>query len=163
MLDYELEFAAVIGQKGTNIAREAAWDYIAGYMVFNDVSARDIQSREMGGMLGPTKGKDMDTGNVFGPYLVTPDEFDPRHDHVMTARINQEEWSRGFTSMMNHDFADIIHYISQCETLYPGDVIGSGTVPTGCGIELKKFIQPGDVVELEVAGLGILKNRFVKP
>lgn len=161
-LDYELEFAAVIGKKGTNIFAEDAWDHIAGYMIFNDVSARDIQSREMGGMLGPAKGKDMDTGNVFGPYLVTPDEFDPRKENAMIARINGEEWSRGTTNMMDHDFGAIISYISQCETLYPGDVIGSGTVPTGCGIELKKYIKPGDVVELEVEGLGVLRNRVVR-
>ncbi|MDY6843203.1 MAG: fumarylacetoacetate hydrolase family protein [Thermodesulfobacteriota bacterium] len=161
-LDYELEFAAVIGRTGVNISPERAWDFIAGYMIFNDVSARDIQNKEMQGMLGPTKGKDMDGGNVFGPFLVTPDEFDPRKGHTMVARINGEEWSRGVTSDMNHDFAAIISYISQSETLHPGDVIGSGTVPTGCGIELNRFVQPGDVIELEVDGLGVLRNRFVK-
>lgn len=162
-LDYELEFAAVIGKEGTNISTEAAWDYIAGYMVFNDVSARDIQMKEMGALLGPSKGKDMDTGNVFGPYLVTADEFDPREDHAMVARVNGEEWSRGSTSMMDHDFAAIISYISRDETLYPGDIIGSGTVPTGCGMELKRFPKPGDMIELEVEGLGTLRNRFVNP
>ena len=162
-LDYELEFAAVIGKEGINISTEAAWDYIAGYMVFNDVSARDIQMKEMGALLGPSKGKDMDTGNVFDPYLVTADEFDPREDHAMVARVNGEEWSRGSTNMMDHDFAAIISYISRDETLYPGDVIGCGTVPTGCGMELKRFPKPGDVIELEVEGLGTLRNRFVNP
>ena len=161
-LDYELEFAAVMGKQGVNISAEAAWDYIAGYMIFNDVSARDIQMKEMGALLGPSKGKDMDTGNVFGPYLVTADEFDPRDDHAMVARVNGEEWSRGSTNMMDHDFASIISYISRDETLYPGDVIGSGTVPTGCGMELKRFPKPGDVIELEIEGLGTLRNRFAK-
>ncbi len=80
----------------------------------------------------------------------------------MVARVNGEEWSRGSTNMMDHDFSAIINYISQNETIYPGDVICSGTVPSGCGAELGRFPQPGDVVELEIEGLGILKNRFIK-
>lgn len=162
VLDYELEFAAVIGREGVDIPKEEAWDYIAGYMVFNDVSARDIQMKEMSCMLGPAKGKDMDGGNILGPYLVTADEWDPRDGHVMTARVNGEEWSRGLTSAMYHDFATIVSYISQGETLHVGDVIGSGTVGTGCGLELRRFPKPGDVIELEVEGLGVLRNRFVK-
>jgi 2-keto-4-pentenoate hydratase/2-oxohepta-3-ene-1,7-dioic acid hydratase in catechol pathway len=162
VLDYELEFAAVIGQQGVNIPRKEVWDYIAGYTIFNDVSARDIQMKEMSCLLGPAKGKDMDGGNVMGPFLVTPDEFDPRRDNVMVARVNGEEWSRGVTSAMYHDFATIISYISQDETLHVGDVIGSGTVGTGCGLELKRFPRPGDLIELEVEGLGVLANRFVK-
>jgi len=163
LLDYELEFAAVIGRQGVNIPKEEAWDYIAGYTIFNDVSARDVQMKEMSCLLGPAKGKDMDGGNVMGPFLVTPDEFDPRRDNVMVARVNGEEWSRGLTSAMYHDFATIINYISQGETLHVGDVIGSGTVGTGCGLELKRFPRPGDLIELEVEGLGVLANRFVKP
>jgi len=163
LLDYELEFAAVIGQEGVNIPKEEAWGYVAGYTIFNDVSARDIQMKEMTCMLGPAKGKDMDGGNVMGPFLVTPDEFDPRRENAMVARVNGEEWSRGVTSAMYHDFAAIISYISQGETLHIGDVIGSGTVGTGCGLELRKFPKPGDLIELEVEGLGVLANRFVKP
>jgi 2-keto-4-pentenoate hydratase/2-oxohepta-3-ene-1,7-dioic acid hydratase in catechol pathway len=163
LLDYELEFAAVIGREGVDIPREEAWGYVAGYTIFNDVSARDIQMREMSCMLGPAKGKDMDGGNVLGPFLVTPDEFDPRKENAMVARVNGEEWSRGVTSAMYHDFAAIISYISQGETLHVGDVIGSGTVGTGCGLELKKFPKPGDLIELEIDGLGVLANRFVKP
>lgn len=162
LLDYELEFAAVIGREGRDIGREEAWDYIAGYTIFNDVSARDIQLKEMSLMLGPAKGKDMDGGNVMGPYLVTADEWDPRADHAMIARVNGEEWSRGSTSAMYHDFAAIVSYISQGETLYVGDVIGSGTVGTGCGLELKRFPQPGDTIELEVEGLGVLGCRYVR-
>ena len=162
LMDYELEFAAVIGKEGKDITVDEAWEYIAGYTIFNDVSARDIQIKEMGSMLGPMKGKDMDGGNILGPYLVTSDEFDPKKDNVMTASVNDEEWSRGLTSSMYHDFADVISYISKAETLYPGDVIGSGTVGTGCGIEAGKFPKPGDVIELTVEGIGTLKNRFVK-
>ncbi len=162
MLDYELEFAAVIGKGGRDLTKEDAWGYIAGYMVFNDVSARDIQMREMGLQLGPAKGKDMDGGNILGPYLVTADEWDPRDGHTMLARVNGEEWSRGTTSAMYHDFGAIVSYISMGETLHVGDVIGSGTVGTGCGLELRKFPKPGDVIELEIEGIGTLRNRFVK-
>jgi 2-keto-4-pentenoate hydratase/2-oxohepta-3-ene-1,7-dioic acid hydratase in catechol pathway len=163
MLDYELEFAAVIGRQGRDIPKGDAWGYIAGYTVFNDVSARDIQMKEMALQLGPAKGKDMDGGNILGPYLVTADEWDPRDGHTMLARVNGEEWSRGTTSAMYHDFAAIVSYISMGETLHVGDVIGSGTVGTGCGLELRKFPKPGDVIELEIEGIGVLRNRFVKP
>jgi 2-keto-4-pentenoate hydratase/2-oxohepta-3-ene-1,7-dioic acid hydratase in catechol pathway len=160
MLDYELEFAAVIGREGVDIPKEEAWDYIAGFTIFNDVSARDIQMKEMQLMLGPAKGKDMDGGNILGPVLVTPDEWDPRDGHAMIARVNGEEWSRGSTAAMHHDFAAIVSYISMGETLHPGDVIGSGTVGTGCGLELRKFPQPGDTIELEIEGIGVLRTRF---
>lgn len=162
MLDYELEFAAVIGKEGRDVSKEEAWNYIAGYTIFNDVSARDIQMKEMSLQLGPAKGKDMDGGNILGPYLVTADEWDPRDGHAMIARVNGEEWSRGTTSAMHHDFGSIVSYISMGETLHVGDVIGSGTVGTGCGLELRKFPKPGDVIELEIEGIGVLRNRFVK-
>jgi len=163
MLDYEREFAAVIGREGRDIARDDAWGFIAGYTIFNDVSARDIQMKEMSLQLGPAKGKDMDGGNILGPYVVTADEWDPRDGHTMLARVNGEEWSRGTTSAMYHDFGAIVSYISMGETLHIGDVIGSGTVGTGCGLELRKFPKPGDVIELEIEGIGVLRNRFVKP
>jgi 2-keto-4-pentenoate hydratase/2-oxohepta-3-ene-1,7-dioic acid hydratase in catechol pathway len=104
----------------------------------------------------------MDGGNILGPYLVTADEWDPRDGHTMLARVNGEEWSRGTTSAMYHDFSAIVSYISMGETLHIGDVIGSGTVGTGCGLELRKFPKPGDVIELEIDGIGVLRNRFVK-
>jgi 2-keto-4-pentenoate hydratase/2-oxohepta-3-ene-1,7-dioic acid hydratase in catechol pathway len=162
MLDYELEFAAVVGREGRDLSKEEAWRCIAGYTVFNDVSARDIQMKEMSLQLGPAKGKDMDGGNILGPYLVTADEWDPRDGHAMIARVNGEEWSRGTTAAMHHDFGAIASYVSMGETLHVGDVIGSGTVGTGCGLELRRFPQPGDVIELEVEGIGVLRNRFVR-
>ena len=161
-LDFELEFGIFIGRKGCNISRESAHEYIAGYTIFNDFSARDVQLREMGGRLGPAKGKDFDTGNSLGPYLVTADEIDDPSKLTMIARINGEEWSRGNSGDMHFSFADIIAHISQEETLYPGECIGSGTVGGGCGLELDRWIQPNDVVELEVEGLGILRNRVIK-
>jgi 2-keto-4-pentenoate hydratase/2-oxohepta-3-ene-1,7-dioic acid hydratase in catechol pathway len=161
MLDYELEFAAITGRGGKNIARDKAREHIFGYLIFNDVSARDQQRREMGGTLGPTKGKDFDTGNVLGPWLVTADEVPDPYNLTMTARVNGEEWSRGNSGEMHHRFEDILVHASKDETLHAGEFFGSGTVGGGCGLELGKFLKHGDVVELEVTGLGVLKNRVV--
>jgi 2-keto-4-pentenoate hydratase/2-oxohepta-3-ene-1,7-dioic acid hydratase in catechol pathway len=162
VMDYELELACVIGRKGIDIPREEASQYIFGYTIFNDASARDAQMREMAGQLGPAKGKDFDTGNVFGPWIVTADEIGDPYNVTMVARVNGEEWSRGNSSTMHHRFEDMIAFISQSETLYPGEIIGSGTVGRGCGLELGRFLQSGDVVELEIEGIGVLRNRFVK-
>jgi 2-keto-4-pentenoate hydratase/2-oxohepta-3-ene-1,7-dioic acid hydratase in catechol pathway len=161
VFDYELEWAVVIGREGADIPAERAREHIAGYTVFNDFSARDAQLREMGGRLGPAKGKDFDTGNALGPWLVTPDELADPYDLTMVARVNGALWSRGTTASMTWTFEDLIAHISQSETLYPGDVIGSGTVGGGCGLEHGAYLRPGDVVELEVEGLGVLRNRVV--
>ncbi len=161
VLDYELEFAAIVGTRGTDIPRERAREYIFGYTIFNDVSARDYQMREMTGSLGPAKGKDFDTGNILGPCIVTADEIDP-YNLTMTARVNGEEWSRGSSSTMHYRFEDCIAHVSQSETIYPGEVMCSGTVGGGSGLELGKTLSPGDTVELEVEGIGILRNRIVK-
>jgi 2-keto-4-pentenoate hydratase/2-oxohepta-3-ene-1,7-dioic acid hydratase in catechol pathway len=161
LLDYELELAAVIGTGGVDIPTERARDHIIGFTVFNDVSARDYQTREMQGMLGPAKGKDFDTGNVLGPCITTADEIDP-YDLTMIARVNGEEWSRGHSSTMHHRFEACIAHVSQSETLHPGEILGSGTVGNGCGLEMKRFLSPGDVVELEIEGIGVLRNQIVK-
>ena len=164
--DYELEWGIFIGKQGVNIPMERARDYIGGYSVFNDFSARDIQMKEQGGRLGPTKGKDFDTGNAIGPYMVTPDEIPDPYSLTMTARINKEEWSRGTTADMHWTFEEIIAYVSQSETLYPGEFIGSGTCSgaqgRGCGLEMGRFLKVGDLVELEVEGIGVLRNKVVK-
>jgi 2-keto-4-pentenoate hydratase/2-oxohepta-3-ene-1,7-dioic acid hydratase in catechol pathway len=156
--DYELEIAAVIGRRGRNITPEDAMDHIAGFTIFNDFSARDIQMEEMAAELGPAKGKDF--ANALGPYLVTPEEFDVE-SATMTAEVNGEVWSEGDLGTMYHDFGDIVAHASDCETLYPGDVLGSGTVGKGCGLELDRYLSPGDVVSLTVEGLGTLENRIV--
>jgi 2-keto-4-pentenoate hydratase/2-oxohepta-3-ene-1,7-dioic acid hydratase in catechol pathway len=161
LLDYELEFGIFIGRGGKNIAREAARGHIFGFSIFNDVSARDAQMREMAGQLGPAKGKDFDTGNVMGPWLVTADEIADPYNLAMTARVNGEEWSRGNSGSMHHKFEDMIAHVSADETLHAGEFFGSGTVGGGCGLELGRFLKPGDVVELEVERLGILRNRVV--
>lgn len=161
-VDYELEFGIYIGKQGRDITVRNAADYIAGYTVFNDVSARLTQFREIKQRLGPAKGKDFDTGNVMGPYLVTPEEVRDPYNLEMTARINGEEWSRGNSRDMSYTFEEIINYVSRSETLFPGEFFGSGTVPTGCGLELDRWIKPRDIIELEVEKLGILRNRIVK-
>lgn len=160
-LDFELEFGIFIGKQGVNISEEDAPAHIAGYTIFNDISARDVIPGEVQMFLGPGKGKDMDRGNIIGPCLVTPDELDAGNLD-MIARINGEEWSRSNSSDMYHSFASIIAYISRFETLYPGDFIGSGTVANGCGDEMERWIKPGDVVELEVEGIGILRNTITR-
>jgi 2-keto-4-pentenoate hydratase/2-oxohepta-3-ene-1,7-dioic acid hydratase in catechol pathway len=159
--DYELEWGVFIGTGGADIAESGAHRHIAGYTVFDDFSARDIQVAEMRGRLGPAKGKDFDTGNAIGPWLVTPDELPDPYSLTMTARVNGAEWSRGSTGDMHWSFEEIIAYVSRSETLYPGDFIGSGTVGGGCGLELGAFLARGDVVELEVGGIGVLRNRVV--
>jgi 2-keto-4-pentenoate hydratase/2-oxohepta-3-ene-1,7-dioic acid hydratase in catechol pathway len=159
--DYELEWAIAIGREGRDIPRERALEHVGGFTIFDDFTARDIQIREMRGRLGPAKGKDFDTGNAFGPYLVTPDEIPDPYALTMVARINGEEWSRGTTADMHHRWEDVIVHLSRDETLYPGEVIGSGTVGGGCGLELDRYLNAGDVVELEVERIGVLRNRVV--
>jgi 2-keto-4-pentenoate hydratase/2-oxohepta-3-ene-1,7-dioic acid hydratase in catechol pathway len=161
LLDYELEFAAVIGKKGKDIPRERALEHVFGYTIFNDVSARDTQMKEMAANLGPGKGKDFDGGNVLGPCIVTADEIDP-YALTMVARVNGEEWSRGHSGAMHHRFEDCIAHVSRSATLHPGELLCSGTVGTGCGLEQGRFLSPGDVVELEVEGIGVLRNRIAK-
>ncbi|HET6836221.1 MAG TPA: fumarylacetoacetate hydrolase family protein [Acidimicrobiales bacterium] len=162
LLDYELELACVIGKPGVDIAPEEAAGHVFGFTIFNDVSARDAQATEMEGQLGPAKGKDFDTGNVLGPWLVTADEVGDPYDLTMVARVNGEEWSRGHSGTMHHRFEDIIAFVSRSETLHPGEILGSGTVGRGCGLELGRFLNPGDVIELEVERIGVLRNRIVK-
>jgi fumarylacetoacetate (FAA) hydrolase len=148
-LDYELEVAAVIGADGQ----------IGGFTVMNDWSARDLQRAEMRVGLGPAKGKDFATS--LGPIVVTPDEFDGSSG-AMLARVNGEERSRGNLSDMHHSWDEIVAHAGHNTHLRPGDILGSGTVGTGCILEHGdgRWLQPGDVVELEVEGIGVLRNRI---
>ena len=150
----------VLGRTGVKISREQAGEYIFGYTIFNDLSARDTQLLEMEGQLGPTQGKDFDGGNVFGPCIVTADEFSP-DDARMTVRVNGEVRSEGRSGDMMYSFEDLIAYISRDETLYAGEILGSGTVGGGCGLEAGKLLESGDVVELEIEGIGSLRNRII--
>jgi 2-keto-4-pentenoate hydratase/2-oxohepta-3-ene-1,7-dioic acid hydratase in catechol pathway len=158
--DYELEFAAVIGRKGRNVKKEEARRYIAGFTIMNDFSARDIQSKEMRVRLGPAKGKDWST--ALGPHLVTPDEVPDPYNLRMAARINGELWSTGSSSALRWRFEDMIEFLTKDDTIHPGDVIGSGTVGGGCGLELDRWVKPGDTIELAVEKLGVLRNKVVK-
>jgi 2-keto-4-pentenoate hydratase/2-oxohepta-3-ene-1,7-dioic acid hydratase in catechol pathway len=157
--DYELEMAAVIGKQGRNIPADRAAEYIAGFTVMNDFSARDIQRQEMKVRLGPAKGKDWCT--ALGPYLVTPDEIGDPYDLRMTARVNGDLWSEGNSGTIYWKFEQMIEFLSRDDTIYPGDVIGSGTVGTGCGLELDQWVKRGDVMELEIEKIGVLRNRVV--
>jgi 2-keto-4-pentenoate hydratase/2-oxohepta-3-ene-1,7-dioic acid hydratase in catechol pathway len=157
--DYELELAAIIGKQGTNVKAADARDYIAGFTVMNDFSARDIQRKEMKVRLGPAKGKDWCT--ALGPCLVTLDEIGDPYSLQMTARINGELWSKGNSSAMYWKFEQMIEFLTWDDTIYPGDVIGSGTVGGGCGLELDRWVKRGDVMELEIEKIGVLRNRVV--
>lgn len=161
-LDFELEFGCYIGQPGKDISKEAARSHIFGYTIFNDFSARDEQTKEMAGQLGPGKGKDFDNANAMGPCLVTADEMRDPYKLDMAARVNGEEWGRGNSRDMRWKFEDCIAHVSRSETLHPGEFFGSGTVGNGCGLEQMRFLEPGDTVELEVEGIGVLRNRVVK-
>jgi len=159
MMDFELEFGAVISRVGKDIAASDARPYIFGYTIFNDFSARDEQVLEMPGQLGPGKGKDFDGSNAMGPCLVTADEIGNPYALDMIVRVNGEEWGRGNSADMRWTFEDCIAHVSRGETVYPGEFFGSGTVGNGCGLEHMRFLKDGDVVELEVGKIGVLRNR----
>jgi len=162
MMDFELEMACVIGKRGRDIPKERGMEHIFGFTIFNDFSARDTQMVERPLGMGPMKGKDFDTGNVFGPWIVTTDEIGDPHKLDMEVRVNGERWGGGNSSGMQHSFPAILAFISKSETLHPGEIIASGTVPTGCGLELMKFLKANDVVELEIEKIGVLRNRIVR-
>lgn len=167
MFDYELEIAVIIGKQGKNIKSAEADEYIFGYTILNDWSARDLQMQEMQVGLGPAKGKDAATS--IGPCIITKDELEPfktgsKYDLKMTAKVNGKLISEGNFKDIYYSFGEMIERASAGVTLYPGDIIGSGTVGTGCllevGPEVHPWLQPGDVVELEITGLGVLRNTL---
>lgn len=183
-LDFELEAAIILGKKGRNIKAAEADSYIAGYCIMNDMSARRLQMEEMLLNLGPAKGKDFST--VIGPWMVTPDELDAyripaKEGHVganfnlkMTCKVNGIQVSEGNVGDMDWTFAEIVERCAYGVDIYPGDVIGSGTVGTGCFLELNgtgllndtgykvQWLQPDDVVEMEIEGMGKLVNTIKK-
>ncbi|CAN5295075.1 fumarylacetoacetate hydrolase family protein [soil metagenome] len=183
-LDFELEASIVIGRPGRNIKADEADEYIAGFMIMNDMSARTLQMEEMLLNLGPAKGKDFST--VIGPMLVTPDELEPfkiapKDGHTgnaynlkMICTVNGVQVSEGNLGDMDWTFAEIIERCSYGVQLFPGDVIGSGTAGTGCFLELngtgklndadykEQWLLEGDVVEMEIDGLGKLTNNIVR-
>jgi len=183
-LDFELEVAVVIGKKGRNITAAEADSYIAGFMIMNDMSARTLQMEEMLLNLGPAKGKDFST--IIGPWLVTPDELEayktlPKEGHIgnayqldMSCTVNGLKVSSGNMADMDWTFAEIVERCAYGVDILPGDVIGSGTVGTGCFLELNgtgllndpgyatQWLQEGDIVEMEITGLGLLTNIITR-
>lgn len=181
-LDFELEVAIVVGKKGRNITAAEADAYIAGYMIMNDMSARTLQMEEMLLNLGPAKGKDFST--VIGPYFVTPDELESyvvpaKSGHTgrnlnlnMKCRVNGIQVSEGSVADMDWTFAEILERCAYGVDILPGDVIGSGTVGTGCFLELNgtgllndknfkpQWLKEGDIIEMEITGLGTLTNTI---
>jgi 2-keto-4-pentenoate hydratase/2-oxohepta-3-ene-1,7-dioic acid hydratase in catechol pathway len=161
-LDHELELAAIIGRPGHDIPAERALEHVFGWTIWNDLSARDVQARELPLNMGPGKAKDWDGSNVLGPCIVTADEIDGT-DLAMEVRINGEAWGGARSSEMHHGFAELIAYASQAQTLHPGEVLGSGTAPGGSGIELDRRLAAGDLIEMEIEGIGVLRNRVGAP
>ena len=169
-LDFELEFAVIIGNGGSNINSSEANKVIAGYTILNDWSSRNLQREEMPMSLGPAKGKDF--ASSFGPYMVTPDEIesawkdDGKLHLQMTCHVNGKKVSDGNTNDLYHSFGDMIERASMNTKLIPGEYIGSGTVGTGCILELRPenaggWLKKGDIVTLEIERLGILENKIV--
>ena len=180
-LDYELEIAILIGKEGINVKSENAKEYIAGFMIMNDMSSRGLQMKEMKLNLGPAKGKDF--ASVLGPYLVTPDELSGNiinedgngcnYDLQMTCSLNGKLLSRGNLKDMAWSFEKIIERVSYGATIYPGDIIGSGTVGTGCLLEIngtnklkssdftEVWLKENDVVEMEIEKLGKITNKII--
>jgi 2-keto-4-pentenoate hydratase/2-oxohepta-3-ene-1,7-dioic acid hydratase in catechol pathway len=161
-IDYELEFACVIGTAGRDIPKDKARAHIFGYTIFNDLSARDEQSQEMLGNLGPGKGKDFANSKPIGPCIVTADEIPDPYALEMIVRVNGEERGRGNSREMHWKYEDCIAFVSRSETIHPGELFCSGTVGNGSGLETGRFLDVGDVVELEVEKIGVLRNRIVR-
>jgi 2-keto-4-pentenoate hydratase/2-oxohepta-3-ene-1,7-dioic acid hydratase in catechol pathway len=171
--DYELEIASIIGKEGSDLHPDEAGDHIAGFMIFCDWSARDLQMHEMQLTLGPSKGKD--SANTLGPMLVTKDELEPHQRgnsyHLeMKGYVNDELVSQGYMDQMDWSWSEIVAYASRGTKVVPGDAICSGTVPTGCLFEhfavdgpdkFRGWLQPGDVVRLEVDQLGATRQEIL--
>ncbi|MFI5360534.1 MAG: fumarylacetoacetate hydrolase family protein [Elusimicrobiota bacterium] len=160
-LDFEFEIAAVIGKAGRDIPVADALKHVAGYVVMNDCSARDIQKNEMVCRMGPAKGKDFAT--VLGPWLVTADEWPTGEIPRLSVRVNGQEWSRSNGLQPYWNFSVMISHASQSETLLPGDLLGSGTYFQGCGLDMNRWVRPDDELELDAGPLGVLKNRIGSP
>lgn len=161
-LDYELELGVVIGRDGKNVKAKDLKKHVFGFTILNDVSARDIQKKEMSIRLGPAKGKDW--CSVMGPVIVTFDEFNYEEPNLkMSAAVNGELWSEGMSGDSHYSWGEMIEHLGMEEWIRATDFIGSGTVGTGCGLELDKWIKPGDLLELSIERIGTLKNIVGTP
>ncbi len=162
VMDYELEFGILTRRTRANIPVGEAGGHIFGFTIFNDFSARDRQAVEMQGRLGPAKGKSFDGGNVLGPYIVTPDEIGDPQALRVAVRVNGETRSSADTSGMLFSFEEVLAYASQDETIHAGEFFGSGTVGGCCGLEIGRFLESGDTIELEVEKIGVLRNKVLR-
>ena len=160
VIDFEAEIAAYIGTPGVDITESEAPRHIFGYSIFNDFSARDAQMWEMQGPLGPAKGKDFATGNALGPWIVTADEVPDPHALTITVRVNGQVWTQGTLASAFHRFPALLAHVSRDEPVFAGEILGSGTMDNGCGLELGRYPTWGDVIEIEVDSLGTLRNRI---
>lgn len=158
-IDFELELGIVIGRSGRNITPEHALDHVLGLTIFNDFSARDIQMHEMGGRLGPSKGKHF--ASALGPRIVTLDALDPAA-LTMRARVNGEDWTEGESGSILWSIEELVAWASTGENLVAGTLLGTGTVGRGCGMELGRLLEVGDTIELEIDGIGVLRNRIIR-
>lgn len=157
-LDFELELAMIVGKRGRDLKADDAGKHIFGFTIFDDFSARDVQMKEVTAWLGPAKGKDF--ANAFGPCIVTADEVGTEPDLEMICRVNGEEWGRSRSGRAYWSWAQMLQHCSADEDIWPGDVYGSGTPGGCCGLDLGRKLSPGDVVELEVEKIGVLRNRI---
>jgi 2-keto-4-pentenoate hydratase/2-oxohepta-3-ene-1,7-dioic acid hydratase in catechol pathway len=161
-MDYELEIGIVTRRTRADIPAGEAGSHIFGYTIFNDFSARDRQKLEMQGRLGPAKGKSFDGSNVLGPWIVTPDELGDPQALRVEVRVNGETRAAGETAGMLFSFEQILAYASQDETIHAGEFFGSGTVGNCCGLEIGRFLESGDTIELHVDKIGVLRNKVVR-
>ncbi len=161
-LDHELELAAVIGRAGKDVMADDALDHVFGFTIWNDLSARDVQRLELPVGMGPAKSKEWDGSNVLGPCIVTTDEVDLA-TLELEVRVNGERWGGDRVSAMHYSFGDLIAYAAQEQTLLPGEVLGSGTATGGSGLELDRWLRPGDVIEMEAGPIGVLRNTVGAP
>lgn len=160
-LDYELELGYVIGRQGTNIRPEQALDHVFGITLYNDFSGRDLQANELAIGMGATKSKDF--AHAIGPWITTLDEFDDLDAISMEVRVNGASWSKGNSGNKLWTVAELVAYVSLGEKILPGDVIGSGTMGKGSALEIGRQLNPGDVVELEAGGIGVLRTEIGTP
>lgn len=159
-LDYELELGIVIASPTVDASPDVALDAVGGFVLINDVSARDVQYEEVTGPFGPVKSKNF--ANVMGSVVVTPDEVLPHLDAGLKAevRVNDEVWGNGTTANMHHSVGEIVAYTSQGEPLVPGELLATGTIPGCCGVEIDRWVLPGDSVRLELERVGSLNNVY---
>jgi len=160
-IDYELELVAVIGRAGRDISQDDANSHIFGYTILNDLSARDEQLKCMATSLGPAKGKDFEQSNVMGPCIVTADEIADPYALKVEVRVNDEVWSTSTGAEAHFRYNQCIAYASQAQTIHAGEMFSTGTFPNCSSLELQRIVKKGDVIELEVEKVGVLRTQIV--